>query len=266
MTPISLPHVKSPDTRRKTARPRGVWLLVLLLGVGRLQAAEPVMPPVAGEGSEQLTTADVDNMAALARPLVAGVLEPVLVDTSVSSSKTEAAELERATIYFAPRETNARSWRGYCLRCCAAAIHWLDDEPSHWRKVGKWTVPVEEEMDEYIIPAPAGKDLPVWPVNDFASYQRMGLASKLETGVLLGLIDTARGYSMLLPDGTELSFADLPLVDVGASANQKGEITGLVGVVPPRGKLRSPWTIHVRALFLNKAGWRITKVDQYVYY
>ncbi len=173
---------------------------------------------------------------------------------------------ERATIYFAPFETGGRFWRGYCLHCDSSAINWLDDDPAHWRGGGGWQTVISNGIEQYIVLAPKNKTLPAWPVNDVRDYYFTRFGSKLETKRVIELIDTASGYSMLLPDGSELPMAGLAIQSAYTGTDKNGEIRGHVKITPPRSRLKYQWPINVHTVLQEKGGWKIVSVDQNVDY
>lgn len=237
-------------------------LLCCMASVGKAQQ----LPKVMGEMSEQIAPADVNAMCALAQGLVGVPLrEPMLIRTEASSARDQPAQLWRAVVYFTPRELTPNAWRGFSLDCYREDSLYPQDDQTRRKIVGKWSVPIANEIGEYLVLPPPGGKLPDLPTDQFTRLHSFRLASGLETRRLVELVDAAHGYSRMLPDGSELPFGDLPIQAVHTKQDKDGRMTGTVDVSPPRGQLRRNFPFHVHLIEVKSGEWRIESVDQWVY-
>ncbi len=258
------------STREKAWRVPAVWLLALLWhlpAAERIYSADAGVPTVVGELSERVGAADIQAMCALAQPLLpAPAGQPILIKTSGTSSKDSAPTMWHAIVYFAPREVSPSAWRGFSVDCYWEAALYPQDEHNRRRVVDGWSVGVSEKIGEYLVLRAPDQPLPLRPPEDCAHFDYIRLSTELDTARVLGLIETARGYSMMVRDGSELPFGNLRITNVYSRADESGQIQGTVTFVPPASKALSRFPFHVAARTRGKRDWHIVKVDQMVYY
>ena len=70
---------------------------------------------------------------------------------------------------------------------------------------------------------------------------------------------------MMLKDGTELPFGDLPLEQIHTEVAADGATRGTVDLTPPADKFRHRFPLHVHTVLGARKAWRITAVDQFVH-
>ncbi len=238
--------------------PLAVWALCLVL---LLAGGVKATPLVIGDGRDQVTAADVADLCALATaPSPLG--EPVLIRANLVSRDGRTRTLSDVTVYLAPSATNARAWRGSYLQCYPVAEHHPGDEFYHWREAGKWMVGGTVASGGYAVFAPPDKELPVFTPEQFAGCDCAYLKSPLDLQDILDLVDTARAFRLLQPDGSELPFASLRIINVSTSTRDGGYNGAHVAFQPPPGE--DP----ISAQLSQKQGkdWCIVRIQRWVYY
>ena len=212
-----------------------------------------------GEGTEQLTAADIRDIGSLAAQLLPG-RRLAVIDCVVSKSAGRARGISLLYVYSEPIEQTVRLWRGFQFKC---VLDWdyhpprfpegMDHEArlarENVRRSGRWIVDGGRPVRWYAVISPADKVLPAFSTERLELFVPFDIGWGTNSGEVVDLYDLVMNAAINSGRADLSGIATVPIRYVSASRTRAEVQFGA----------RNGRRIRFR-LERNESGWRITEL------